>query len=92
MSQTAILRMSEQAVQNIVKFVKVTINFENSNTEFRSIKLGQILTFLLILFSEMILEIPPCEDLEDWCEHEPKCTHEDVVTSCPKLCGTCEGI
>ena len=37
MSQTAILRMSEQAVLNIVKFVKVTINFEISNIEIRSI-------------------------------------------------------
>ena len=35
-------------------------------------------------------EIPSCEDLDDWCRHEPKCTHEDVLKSCPKLCGTCE--
>ena len=91
MNQTAILRTSEQAVLNIVKFVKVIINFEISNTEIRSI-VRQILTFLSIIFLKLILEIPPCEDLEDWCEHEPKCTHEDVVTSCPKLCGTCEGI
>ena len=91
MNQTAILRMSEQAVLNIVKFVKVIIKFEISNTEIRSI-VRQILTFLSIIFLKLILEIPPCEDLEDWCEHEPKCTHEDVVTSCPKLCGTCEGI
>ena len=33
----------------------------------------------------------PCEDLQDWCKHEPKCTTEDVLTSCPKLCGTCQG-
>ena len=91
MNQTAILRTSEQAVLNIVKFVKVIIKFEISNTEIRSI-VRQILTFLSIIFLKLILEIPPCEDLEDWCEHEPKCTHEDVVTSCPKLCGTCEGI
>ena len=38
MSQAAILRMSEQAVLNIVKFVKVAIKFEISNTEIRSIK------------------------------------------------------
>ena len=37
------------------------------------------------------IEAPPCEDLEDWCKHEPKCAHKDVGTSCPKLCGLCQG-
>lgn len=37
------------------------------------------------------IETPPCEDLEGWCKHEPKCEHEDVQDSCPKLCGTCKG-
>ena len=38
---------------------------------------------------KIVLEIPPCEDLEDWCKHEPECDHEDVRQSCPKLCETC---
>ena len=38
-----------------------------------------------------MLEDPECEDLEEWCKHEPECDHDDVQTSCPKLCGSCKG-
>ena len=32
-----------------------------------------------------------CNDLEDWCKHEPNCNFEDVRTSCPKYCEVCKG-
>ena len=37
------------------------------------------------------IEEPPCEDSEEWCKHEPNCSHDDVMESCPKLCGVCKG-
>merc|ERR1712198_533277 len=33
-----------------------------------------------------------CNDLEDWCKHEPNCNFEDVRTSCPKYCEVCKEI
>jgi hypothetical protein len=54
---------------------------------------NKIATFVCLIKSSFfkVIEDPECKDLAEWCKHEPECHHEDVQTSCPKLCGTCKG-
>ena len=97
MNRNVVTTMLWRVVQNYAAFVKV-MEMYFYNTMLISTKrnyLSIILTdYHFGKFSEKIevfqLSNPQsCKDLEDWCQHEPKCTTEDVKTSCPRLCGMC---
>ena len=45
----------------------------------------------MINLSILAVSTSQCNDLEDWCKHEPNCNFEDVRTSCPKYCEVCKG-